>query len=67
MKIHRLATLAQSLKRAMCNYAPDEPCCLKRGQSGLPDFSWYNIPKREKNISNNHKNTKWPQNTRNGS
>jgi hypothetical protein len=23
-------------------------------EAGLPDFYWYNIPKREKNIPNNH-------------
>jgi hypothetical protein len=28
-------------------------------QSGLPDFSWYNIPKRENG-------TKWPKNIPNG-
>jgi hypothetical protein len=27
----------------------------KNCSSGLPDFSWYSIPKRGKNIPNNHK------------
>jgi hypothetical protein len=36
--------------------------------SGLPDFSWYNIPKQKKytkgphNVPNGHKITNWPQN-----
>jgi hypothetical protein len=31
----------------------------------LPDFSLYNIPKRE-NIPNDHKITRWPRNIPNG-
>jgi hypothetical protein len=32
----------------------------------LPDLSWYNIPKREKNYQNGRKNTKGPQQIPNG-
>jgi hypothetical protein len=28
-------------------------------EQGLPDFSWYNIPKRGKYTPNSHKCTKW--------
>jgi hypothetical protein len=30
--------------------------------AGLPDFSWYNVPKRGKDIPNSLKFNKWPQN-----
>jgi hypothetical protein len=33
--------------------------------AGLPDFSWYNIPKREKMYQTATKYTKWPQNIQN--
>jgi hypothetical protein len=49
-------------------------------ESGLPDFSWYNIPKRVEiyqittkytkrsyNIPKNSEYTTWPQNIQNGS
>jgi hypothetical protein len=32
----------------------------------LPDFSWYNIPKRVKMYQNGGKYTKWPLNMLNG-
>jgi hypothetical protein len=45
-------------------------------KSGLPDFSWYNIPTKMKNVENIPNNlkiyqitlkyTKWPQNIPNG-
>jgi protoporphyrinogen oxidase len=35
-------------------------------RSGLPDCSWYNIPKREKIYQIATKYTKWPQNRPNG-
>jgi hypothetical protein len=34
---------------------------------GLPDFSWYNIPKREKYAKMTTKYTNWPLNIPNGS
>jgi hypothetical protein len=33
---------------------------LNIARPGLPDFSWYNVPKWEKIIPNDPKNTKWP-------
>jgi hypothetical protein len=39
-------------------------CCTRT--SGLPDFSWYNIPKREKPFQITIKYTEWPQNIPNG-
>jgi hypothetical protein len=33
--------------------------------SGLPDLSWYNIPKRGKDIPKNVKYTKWQKNAPN--
>jgi hypothetical protein len=43
-------------------------CGLIHPTPGLPDFSWYKIPKTGKNIPNGHKIyqmaikfTKWPQ------
>jgi hypothetical protein len=36
-------------------------------KAGLPDFSWYNLPKREKIFQKVYtKYTKWPQNLANG-
>jgi hypothetical protein len=35
-------------------------------ETGLPDFSWYNIPKQFKINQITRKYTKWPQNTLNG-
>jgi hypothetical protein len=35
--------------------------CFETG-SGLPDFSWYMIPKKEKMYQMNRKYTKWSQN-----
>jgi hypothetical protein len=34
--------------------------------AGLPDFSWYNIPKRGKIYQMTTKYTKWPKNVSNG-
>jgi hypothetical protein len=44
------------------NYPPNR----LQSQSGLPDFSWYNIPKWEKLQQVTFKYTKWPQNIPNG-
>jgi hypothetical protein len=35
--------------------------------AGLPDFSWYNIPKRGKTYQITIKYSKWPQNILTGS
>jgi hypothetical protein len=32
----------------------------------MPDFSWYNLPKRGKMYQMTTKDTKWPQNIYNG-
>jgi hypothetical protein len=41
---------------------------VRNSESGLPDFSWYKIPKRGGNMPNDHKICipKWPQNISNG-
>jgi hypothetical protein len=39
----------------------------RRFLSGLPDISWYNIPKWEEYTRMATKYTKWPQNIPNGS
>jgi hypothetical protein len=39
---------------------------LDYSSPGLPDFSWYNKPKREKIYLVTMKYTKWPQNIPNG-
>jgi hypothetical protein len=48
----------------VANYANSLPTQdnVRQPESGLPDFSWYNIPKWEKIYQMTTKYTQWPQN-----
>jgi hypothetical protein len=57
------------LQRFICPITMNNTFSFLRSESwsGLPDISWYNVPKRAKNVPNEYKITKCSLNIPNGS